>query len=728
MPLQRWYLLWRQVGRLPVALVLAALCLGGLRGVSARPVWTENDLPWYHQQGVFRLSGVVQSPPTRRDKTISLVVAVDRLVPVVDGQPGDPQVLSGARQVQVSLRAGETWRYGDRVELEGTPLVPGSSGGSTYFDYLSRQGIDTVLEFPTAHLLGRDQGNQFWAWVFELRQLAERTLRAMLPQPEAALLAGVLLGSDQDLPENVVQAFRNTGIAHIIAVSGFNVAIVSGLFVTYLGKVLRARYAAPLAILGIAAYSILTGGSPSVVRAAIMGGVGVFGPLLGRRQVGINSLAFTAGVMCLLSPQMPWDISFQLSFAATLGLVLYAEALQQGFTRWLGSYLAGPTVGRVARWVSEFFLFTLAAQLFTLPVTAVHFQRVSISAVLINPLVLPLQPPIMILGGLALILGLAFAPVGQLVAWLCWPLLGYTIRVAELFAQLPYSQLNLGRLSPALILLYYVGLVLLILPPIRRRLQPFWKPTAALLLAGLLAVGLWRTAATAPDGRLHLDVLNLPGGTAFYVRTPGGQTWLVNSSSRLDALSDALGRRQSPLENRLDGVLLIDRAAASLQTLSQLSEVYAVDWLGQSAYLPGTAAFKRLRDALKAQGARAVALEPELKVALGGGAQLRVLADLEAGTAVGWEWDGFQALLPGGVSPASLPHPLPAGLTLLVLGPADLKNLSAADWQDTLQPQVLLVTGGPAAGVPGALALDDYQWLSFETDGRRLWLNGQHNK
>ncbi len=716
-----WYPDWRRLARLPLALVLGALCLGGLRAVSARPVWTQANLPWYHQLGVFRLIGVVQTPPEVRLETVTLLVAVDQLTPLVDGAPVDePRAVHGL--VRVSLRGGTPWRYGDRVELVGTPAAPQGPDGSGYPDYLNRQGIASVLDFPTARLLEREQGSPLWAWIFDLRQRAERTLRQLLPQPEAALLAGVLLGSDQDLPERVAQAFRTTGIAHIIAVSGFNVAIVSSLFVTYLGRLLRARYAAPLAILGIGGYALLTGGSPSVVRAAIMGGVGVLGPLLGRRQVGVNSLAFTAGVMCLLSPQMPWDISFQLSFAATLGLVLYAEPMQQAFTGWLAHHLARPTALRISGWVAEFLLFTLAAQLFTLPVTAVHFQRVSLSALLVNPLVLPLQPLIMLLGGLALIVGLAFAPLGQLLAALCWPLLAYTIRAAELFATLPYSQLNLGRLNAGLVLLYYAGLIGLILPPVRQRLSPFWRPAAAILLSGLLALGLWRTAAAAPDGRLRLELLNLPGGSALLLRSPDGQTWLLNQSTRPDALADALGRRQSPLDNRLDGVLVTERSAAPLQVLAQLGETYRVNWLAQSAHLPETSAFKRAAAALKDQGARPLKLEPGLRVTLGGGATLLVLADLEAGTALLVEWQGFRALLPGGLAPPDLPQPLPVGLTLVVLTPSDLKTLSAADWANLFQTQGVVLTAGSAANT---LSLEQYQWLALQTDGAHLWLEGQ---
>jgi competence protein ComEC len=720
-----WYPSWRDLSHLPLALVLVAVALGGLRYVTAQPVWGENDLAWYHAYGEFRLSGVIQQPPDVNDSSTVLIVAVDQLAPLVAETVGPAQAVHGL--VRVTLRTGQAWRYGDRIELEGFPVAPQQDDSSFFADYLARRDIYTVLEFPKTRFVAHDAGSPFWAWLYALRGYADRTMLNLLPQPEAALLNGVVLGGG-NLPDNVAQAFRDTGIAHIIAVSGFNVAIVSQLFTQQLGRMLRARFAVPLAILAITGYCLLTGGSPSVVRAGIMGAMGALGPMLGRRQVGVNSLAFTAGVMCLFGPQLPWDISFQLSFAATLGLVLYAEPMQQALVSLLEARIAPSLARRLAGPVGEYFLFTLAAQIFTLPVTAVHFQRVSLSAVLTNPLVLPPQPLAMILGGLALLLGMAWLPLGQLLAWLCWPLLAYTIRVAELLAQLPYSQLNLGRLSLAVVLVYYLGLLLLALPPARRCLRSTWKPAMALVLAGLLAMGLWRVAIAAPDGRLHLDVLNLPGGPALFLRTPGGQDWLINGSSQSDALADAVGRRILPLEGRLDGLVITTGGAAPLQSIANLVETSPPRLVASSLDLAELSSGKRLLAQLKAQGVSQILLESTPVFDLGRGATLRVLASTSEGTALWLEWAGFRALLPGGVKPADLPQPLPAGVTLLVLSPADLPSenayLTPEDWADIFQPQAVVVTGTNPA-LPGWIALDEYRWVSLHSDGQKLWVEGE---
>lgn len=721
-----WYSAWRVLSHLPIALVIAAVALGGLRTVTAQPVWGQADLAWYNQRGTYRLSGVIQQPPVPSLQSVTLVVAVDQLSLMSEGQPPEmPRPVQGL--AQVILATGENWHYGDRLELEGAPLIPQAAGVDYFQDYLARRDIYTQIKYPAAHLIARDAGSWFWAMVYDLQDLANRTIRSLLPQPESALLAGILLGYTRDLPESVAQAFRDTGIAHIIAVSGFNITIVSGLFIALLGRLLRARYAVPLAILAVAGYCLLTGGTASVVRAAIMGGIGMIGPLLGRRQVGINSLAFTAGVMCLLSPGLPWDVSFQLSFGATLGLVVYADFLQGGFTRLAGRWLPAPIVHRLAGPVGEFFLVTLAAQLFTLPVTAVHFQRVSLSALLANPLVLPVQSLAMILGGLALVLGMVFLPLGQLVAWLCWPLLAYTIRTAEVLAQIQNSVLNLDQFSPLVIALYYAGLLALALPWVRRRLRPVWKPSVGLALVGLLAVGLWRAALIAPDGRLHLDIFNQPDGPALLLRAPSGQAWLVNGSSQVDALADALGRRLPAFSGRLDGLLVTSRSAAVFSGLQTLTRSYAPGLVSITERVNDSTTLKRLLNQLNQQGARIIPIgDGDLAFDLGQGAVLRVLADLPSGTALGWEWRGFRGLLPGGVPPGDLLLQPLNEISLLVLSPADLENMSAEVWTARFQPRAVLFTGGGAPVLPGWVELDRYAWVSFQTDGTRLWIEGQN--
>ncbi len=156
-----------------------------------------------------------------------------------------------------------------------------------------------------------------------------------------------------------------------------------------------------------------------MVRAALMGGLSLFARTVGRRQDGLNSLGLVAAVMALSNPLILWDAGFQLSFTATLGLILYADPLSEAFTRIASRRLPPETALRLAGPAGEYFLYTLAAQLLSLPVTMYHFKSFSLVAWIANPVVLPVQPPVMVLGGLAVVAGMLFLPLGSLavVVW-----------------------------------------------------------------------------------------------------------------------------------------------------------------------------------------------------------------------------------------------------------------------------------------------------------------------
>jgi competence protein ComEC len=199
---------------------------------------------------------------------------------------------------------------------------------------------------------------------------------------------------------------------------GFNMAILAAFFAAITDRFLPRLWSPVVAILGIAFYTVMVGGGAAVVRAAIMGGLSLFGRQIGRRQMGVHTLVLVAAVMCLFNPRLPWDVGFQLSFAATLGLVLLADPLQAAFERKAAQHLPEEAVKRISGPIGEYFLFTLAAQVTTLPIIAYHFQRFSIYSFLSNILVLPPQPLVMILGGISVLVGLVFFPAGQLLAYI----------------------------------------------------------------------------------------------------------------------------------------------------------------------------------------------------------------------------------------------------------------------------------------------------------------------
>jgi competence protein ComEC len=586
-----------------------------------------------------------------------------------------------------------------------------------------------------------------WSAIYALRQRAVETIYRLFPDPEASLMAGILLGVEGGIPEPVRQAFNDTGTSHIIAISGFNFAIVAGLFVGFFGWLLGRWRGMLAAFLGIALYAALAGASAGVVRAAIMGGLGVFAAQVGRQQYGLNSLAFVAALMALADPHVLWDVGFQLSFMATLGLILYAEPLSQWFTGLASRRLPLTTAQRLSQPAGEYFLFTLAAQLTTLALIVYYFQRLSLVSFLANPLVLPAQPAVMILGGLAALVGMVFQPLGQLFAYLTWPFIVYTIRLVELMARVPGAAWTLPPLSPWVVLAFYALLFgLTVFGPRLRgwtaaKLGETGPRLAWIALVGLAlaTVVVWRAALAAPDSRLHLTMLDVGGGDALLIQTPSGRNLLINGGASPNLLSDALGRRLPIGAGGLETLIVAAASEEQLAALPRLVERFPPGWALWSGPVAGEYSARQLRQALTNLRVPMVDAQAGQILELGEGARLHVLAVEPRGAVLLLEWGNFRALLPVGLdfdSMATLIKDHRLGpVTALLLADSGYAPLNPPEWIERWGPQVVLlsVTAGDAQGRPDPQVLDALNgrtllrtdrngWVRLSTDGEQMWL------
>jgi len=471
-----------------------------------------------------------------------------------------------------------------------------------------------------------------------------------------------------------------------------------------------------------------------------MGGLTLFAVQIGRRQDGLNTLAFVAALMALFNPYILWDVGFQLSFAATLGLLLYAGPLSQSFVRFTSRYTSQSTAERLARPFGEFFLFTLAAQVTTLAVIVYHFRRLSLTSLVANPLILPAQPAVMILGGLAVILGMVWLPLGQLAAYLAWPFVVYTIRAVELLARFPGGVYSLGEVALFWVVLYYALLLLLTFGGSRlRNLAPAIKPSLAFAVLGVLTVLVWRAGYSAPDGRLHLSVLDVGSGEAILVQSPTGRYLLVNGGSSPSRLSDALGRRLPLTHRRLDYLVVASPSEQGIAALPRTIQRYPAEnvlWAGPTH---GTRAARNLQAALNEASIQPVSAETGQTLHLGDGAQMCVLAVGERGAVLLLEWGNFRALLPVGMDFETLETLLEdrnlVPVSALLLAESGYAPVNPPEWIAKLQPQVVLLSVAPddRQGLPSPdtlravegyrlLRTDQNGWLQLSTDGERMWV------
>jgi len=579
-------LTWRTPKPRWVFILALAAILGALRFNLSQPRFDATSLATYNDQtGPVSVEGVVISEPDARDQYTNLRVEAERLI--ISDQP--TRTVRGL--VLIQAPPFTDYRYGDRLRIEGKLQTPTDAGDFSYREYLARQGVYSIMSRPRLTVLARDQGFAPLGWLYAFKARAKRVIAQILPEPQASLLTGILLGDDSGIPKSMQDAFRTTGTTHIIAISGYNVTILIGLISLGAVRLLGRRRAFYALVAGLLIYMVLVGASASVVRAVIMGIVFLLATHVGRQGVALNTLFFTGLAMTAYDPDWLWDVGFQLSFVATLSLILYATPLQKTVEGWLETFEVFKTskvLPPVMDVLSDALLVTLAAQIATMPLLAYYFRQLSLVSLLTNGLVLPAQPGVMVTGGLALLAGLVWLPLGQATGWVAWLFLAWTTGIVELTARIPGAVIKLGEVSTVLVIGYYALLAAVTWwlkqpaetrPGLRRMIE--WVKIRftrrnVLAATGTAIVLIAIALVQLPDGKLHVYFLDVGQGDAIFIVTPTGRQILVDGGPAPSVVLNQLARRMPFWDHSLDLIIATQPDADHLAGLVAVMDKYAV--------------------------------------------------------------------------------------------------------------------------------------------------------
>jgi competence protein ComEC len=440
-----------------------AFCVGFLRQQTSQIPITREQVGWYNNSGIITLAGKVAAPPTKSERVSQVRFEVERLI-LADGQEISP--IRG--MVLLWLPKDSEVEYGDQLQAQGKLIVPFEDTEFSYKEYLARQGIFSLMSHPGIILIKKDSGSPVLSGIYSLRAKAYQTLRQIMPMPEASVLAGILLGIQSDIPEYLYQAYQASGTAHILVISGFNIAIISALIARFFRRILPYGWDALASTAAIIFYTLLVGAQPPVVRAAIMGIISLPAYLLGRRSIHLNVLSFTAALMLFFSPNLLLDVSFQLSFLATLGIMVFSDPMKELVNRVFFKNQPLDENAPIISWLNDYLLVTLSAQIAVLPILLSHFDYLSLVTLPANLLILPAQPAVMVLGGIALLAGMLFLPAGQVIARLAWLPTFYSDQVALWLGTLPFAML---RTSSNWVWLAWVIFLGLLVPALRFHFQ-----------------------------------------------------------------------------------------------------------------------------------------------------------------------------------------------------------------------------------------------------------------
>ncbi len=428
-----------------VALIGLFFVLGGIRYIVSIPSnKNPEQISYYNGQPVAITAVVAEEPDVRLDGQ-KITVAV---IPPPNPLLSKGGVVSKGRLL-IKAPLYPQYQYGDLLKINCQIEAPGQIEDFAYDKYLARYDIYSVCWRGQLEKIGSNQGNRVKAGLLGIKTRFLLAINNSLPEPQASLLAGILIGARRGIPEYLLEAFNRVGVTHIIAISGSNITIIAAALIILVQLLsLPRRYNFWLITTAIALFVIMTGASASVVRAGVMGVFVLLAKELGRSSRATNALVFTAFVMLLVNPKiLVFDAGFQLSFLATMGLV-YINPILQAFTKRWGEWLG----------VKEVLVATLSAIIMTTPLILYQFGRFSLVAPLANILIVPLVPLVMAAGFMVGLMGLVSASLGQVFGWGAWLLLQYIISVAEWLSQWSWASLELGGFHWVLMVAMY-GLI-----------------------------------------------------------------------------------------------------------------------------------------------------------------------------------------------------------------------------------------------------------------------------
>lgn len=345
--------------------------------------------------------------------------------------------------------------YGDRISFTGTLRAPKkfqTDQGRTfnYEGYLKAKGVAYTVDFATVRVLEKNQGNKVIALLLASKHTFMSKLEDVVPEPEASLGEGLLLGAQQGLGRDLEDAFRTTGIVHIIVLSGYNIMLVVAFFMYLLTLFFPLRLRVGFGVLAIVLFACMVGLSATVVRASIMAVLFLVAKATGRTYAVLRALILTGVVMLCINPYLlAYDPGFELSFMATLGLILVAPHMEKhlGFM---------PTkLG-----LREFLTATLSTQIFVTPLLLYLVGQFSVVAIVVNMLVLPMVPVAMLLTFIAGMLSSVTEAVALPFAYGAHLSLAYILGIASAFAKLPFAALRVPAFPFYVVVLCYIPMAL----------------------------------------------------------------------------------------------------------------------------------------------------------------------------------------------------------------------------------------------------------------------------
>lgn len=498
-----------------------------------------SDISHFQEKRVAVMGIIDGEPRISQDAAgavhIRYVLNVETVEYSQKSQSATGKILVYSKAKDGSQSSDDYGRSGDRMKVRGEVQLLHDYQNPGRINWIMSQRSQEI----TAQMMGEkdsitiyhQEADKLWRWIGELRDFYRRAMEEAMSKADAAAIFAMLFGGYAGIKEELLEAFTLTGIIHILSVSGSHITLLAGMAAS-LGRIIRlpTRLTIFLTISVIVLYSMLAGMSTPVIRAAIMGIITLTAMLYGKKQESLYALVAICASMLIYSPLMIYDISFQLSFGATAGILILSPVLRNRFKKLsIGKFI-------LPKFIADSLSITIGAQLSILPLLAWYFNVISLTSLLANIVVVPLIEWIIVMGLLAGLLGAMIPFAGKVVFIGASLLLGFVYEITKIIAGFPGSRIYLPTMNAGSSIIYYAIIIICIQE--NKKNTGLWQQARRCkkqIIIGLsVCIMIITLSYLMKSNEMQVHFIDCGQGDSCLVITPHGHAFMIDTGGSRD--------------------------------------------------------------------------------------------------------------------------------------------------------------------------------------------------